>query len=520
MYKLILTVRYLFSKWIAVFSVLSVWLCVAMVLIVFSVMDGFLDNIKQHSRGLLSDIIIDNDTLQGFPYYEEFGEFLKDRMPGEIAVVSPVIYSYGILREPVTNFTKPVRIVAIDFDSYRAVNDFSDSLYYNRYYPGTTSLTQTQVPVAGIDGYDRPILPPSHELAYQQYLKDRDESNETSEDFSEPGFRSPHGIGWFKQRFNTPRMDGEPLPGIIMGTDVIYSKDKEGFYRRFLERGCEIILTVLPLTHRGTIAENPIPVAMRNVDDSRTKVYEIDKICVYVDFKLFQRFLSMGSLERVDGTFTPPRASQLLVRLTDDQGYKAAQPRIEELWVEFRESLLDRLTLSDAELIEGVSVETWETRQQDFIQAVEKEKVLVTILFAIISLVAIVLIGVVFYMIVIQKTRDIGIIKSLGATSAGVATIFLMYGAVIGVIGGVLGVLTGSFVVANINELQALLARLNPNLQVWSPEVYTFDRIPSAVKPGVMVSVFCMAVATSIFGAIVPAMKAAWVWPVETLRYE
>ena len=66
-----------------------------------------------------------------------------------------------------------------------------------------------------------------------------------------------------------------------------------------------------------------------------------------------------------------------------------------------------------------VTIETWEERQVQFIAAVEKEKVLVTVLFMIISLVAVVLIGVIFHMIVMQKTRDIGIVKSLGGDLVG-----------------------------------------------------------------------------------------------------
>ncbi len=521
MYKLFLTFRYLISKWVAVFSILSVWLCVAMVLIVFSVMDGFLDNIKQHSRGLLGDIIIDNSTLQGFPYYEEFSAYLKDRLPDEIDVVTPVIYSYGILREPESSFTKPVRIVAIDFDSYCAVNNFRESLYYDRYYPDTTSLGLVQKPVAGIDMKGNSILPERLEAAHREYLKNRVEEEVDHTDIAEPNYRSPHGVGGFEQHFGLPGYEGNPLPGIIIGTDVVFSRDRKGVYNRsILDRGAEIVLTILPLTSRGTIAENPIPVAMRNIDDSRTKVYEIDKICVYVDFKLFQEYLSMGALERVDGSFTEPRASQLLVSLKDGKDYNKALPKIEEVWNDFLGTLAGNVTRYEADLLSSVGVDTWETRQQAFIQAVEKEKVLVTILFGIISVVAIVLIGVVFYMIVLQKTRDIGIIKSLGATSAGVAMIFIMYGAIIGVIGGILGILTGTTVVANINEIQAWLASWNPKLQVWSPEVYTFDRIPSVVKPLVLVAVFGMAVLTSTLGALVPALKAAWVWPVKTLRYE
>ena len=59
-----------------------------------------------------------------------------------------------------------------------------------------------------------------------------------------------------------------------------------------------------------------------------------------------------------------------------------------------------------------------------------------------------------------------------------------------GVLGGILGVVTGSVFVHYINEIQDLLAQLNPQLQVWTPDVYTFDRIPNVVKTHVAVAVF------------------------------
>ena len=74
-----------------------------------------------------------------------------------------------------------------------------------------------------------------------------------------------------------------------------------------------------------------------------------------------------------------------------------------------------------------------------------------TILFGIISIVAIFLIFCIFFMIVVEKTRDIGIIKSVGATSFGVALIFLGYGVTIGLLGGGAGVAAGYLIVHNIN---------------------------------------------------------------------
>lgn len=569
MYKLFLTLRYLRRKWIAIFALLSVWLCVAMVLIVFSVMDGFLENIKQHSRGLLSDVIVDVGTLQGFPYYEEFSAYLKQQLPDVVETVTPVIYNYAILRVKTgraRNMTKPVRVVAIDLPGYCAVNTFFEGLYYEKYYPGTTTFAPRAQPVAGVRvpgsadaaGVGTPgapgtappkldyILPEDHEKAFAEFRRQYPQDPLMVSPQSTA--RAPHGVGAFEQNYDAPGYEGNPLPGVIIGMDVIYQRLEDGNYDRVMNRGEEIVLTLLPMTRRGTLAEDPVPLAMRMIDESRTRVYQIDSICVYTDFTLMQRLLSMDALEREDGTRTPPRTTQLLIQTRPGQDVRAATRRIDELWSEFCMHIFYNLpaekyrTLSEAEkknlwqgafegwlpnvdpedviLMDQVGVETWEDRQRGFIDAVEKEKVLVTILFLIISVVAVVLIGVIFHMIVLQKTRDIGIIKSLGATRAGVASIFLLYGASLGVLGGLLGVVSGSIFVYYINDIQDLLARFNPNLRVWSPAVYTFDRIPNEVKPLAAIAVFVAAVATSTLGAALPAIKAARVWPVQALRYE
>jgi len=144
----------------------------------------------------------------------------------------------------------------------------------------------------------------------------------------------------------------------------------------------------------------------------------------------------------------------------------------------------------------------------------------VTILFGVISVVAVILVGCIFYMIVQQKTRDIGIVKSVGATSFGVAGIFLTYGAAVGVVGGALGTVLGAVFVRYINEIQDMLRWINPALQVWSPDVYSFDRIPSEVSFTNVAVIYAVAVVASMFGSLIAAWRAARIWPVEALRYE
>jgi lipoprotein-releasing system permease protein len=109
---------------------------------------------------------------------------------------------------------------------------------------------------------------------------------------------------------------------------------------------------------------------------------------------------------------------------------------IEKLVADFGNQYPFELALPD----DPLRAESWGERQGEFLSAVEKEKVLLTFLFGIISIVAVFLVFCIFFMIVVEKTRDIGIIKSVGASNAGVAQIFLGYGLLIGVMGAGIGI--------------------------------------------------------------------------------
>jgi lipoprotein-releasing system permease protein len=164
-------------------------------------------------------------------------------------------------------------------------------------------------------------------------------------------------------------------------------------------------------------------------------------------------------------------------------------------------------------------VKTSQDQQRQWNNAEENEKLLTVMLFGIISVVAIFLIFCIFYMIVVEKTRDIGIIKSVGATSTGVASIFLGYGLVIGVLGAGLGWLLSYGIVHNINMLHTELGKYL-GVQIWNPEVYLFDKIPNTMSPRDVAIIVPIAVIASVLGALVPAIRAARMNPVEALRWE
>jgi len=537
MYKLFLCIRYLRKRRIAFFAVAAVCLCVAMVLIVFSIMDGFLQMVRERSRGMLGDLVMENRSLQGFPYYQEFIDQLKAEMPDEIFEATPVIITYGVIRFPGEGdqITQAAQIVGIRLNETYRVNDFRKGLFYETYYPGTTTLAPQKQPCFGRDESGRLFLPADIEKAWKNWLLHSTPEQrakvpiDKSMPYERPGYYPPIPYP-YEVESSAPAWYGAELPGIIIGTDMCAKRKDDASYERYYYRGYKVQVTFVPFTDTGQLWESGTGMPskiFRYVDDSRTGVYDIDSMSIYVDFDLAQEILEMTEKEYeqelADGTTQkgkiPARATQVQIKLKP--GVKdpiAVRDKIKEKWDIFCDAHIHEVRTPG--LMRRVQILTWEEKQAKFIAAVEKEKYLVTILFGVISVVAIFLVGCIFYMIVQQKTRDIGIVKSVGATSIGVANIFLAYGAAVGVVGGALGTIIGSLFVLYINEFQDLLIKIHPSAQVWSPEVYAFDRIPNHVNPLHAIIIYGIAIAASMFGSLWASIRAARVWPVEALRYE
>ncbi len=549
MYKLFLTLRYLRKRRIAYFAIAAVMLCTAMVLIVMSVMGGFLDQLKSKARGLLGDIIIDNRSYSGFPLYEEFIADIS-AWP-EVVKATPVLYSYGLLRFYDSPQTNTVRVVGLRLEDAYHVNAFKSSLYYERFYPGTTTLAEQQQPLLGfdlrsppIDWRDergevmgqgpRPALPPPYQEALEQSwaagVRDT-ESPETEYTTTMQAANLPPiaGIYGVVPGVGEPALMGEEQPGLIIGRDILAKRLPDGRYQRLWQypRGCLVSLTLLPASEAGTL-DTPVKPLLRYADDSRTGIYEIDSQHVYCDFDLLQKLLHMDTAERVDpetGTVigtAPARCSQIQIKIREGANPRELARRLERHYHGLASDprFQDQLSLNDIQLIHFIEGMTWEQSQAHIIAPVEKERQLVTILFGIISLVAAVLVLCILYMIVLQKTRDIGIIKAIGGSSAGVALIFITYGAACGVVGSAVGSLLGYYFVIYINDIQDWLTSLNPAWQVWDRSVYSFDAIPNTVRTGDIVAVVVAAILTSTLGSLAAAWRAGRMEPVEALRYE
>jgi len=219
MYKWFLAWRYLHTKLIAFFGVAAVMLCVAMVLVVLSVMGGFLDTIRARSRGLHSEIVIESHTLQGFPYYEEFAAHLKRELPDVVRIATPSVYNYTLFRVPSTTYTKPARVLGVVLVDYVKVNDFKQGLTYEKFYPGTTTLGPQPMPVAGYALGGETTLPEPLESANKQWRSSETDPEELSEYDLDPFQHSVYpdvlavlpGQRVFATRMGPPAYEGPEL---------------------------------------------------------------------------------------------------------------------------------------------------------------------------------------------------------------------------------------------------------------------------------------------------------------------
>jgi lipoprotein-releasing system permease protein len=164
-------------------------------------------------------------------------------------------------------------------------------------------------------------------------------------------------------------------------------------------------------------------------------------------------------------------------------------------------------------------VQTWRDKQGPLLAAVQMETAILNVLLFLIIAVSGFGILAIFFMIVVEKTRDIGILKSLGASGAGVMGIFLSYGLSLGLVGSGVGLVLGLLFVRNINAIADLLGKVTGR-PIFDPSVYYFYKIPAIVDPWTVAWIVAGAVGIAVLASVLPALRAALLRPVEALRYE
>ena len=219
-------------------------------------------------------------------------------------------------------------------------------------------------------------------------------------------------------------------------------------------------------------------------------VYEYDKAYVMMPLGDAQKLLLMGdSVGMVEiNTVDPDRVGQILAPLareTETQGI----------------------------------VQTWKQMNSELFKALQVERVAMFTILCIIILVAAFNIASSLIMLVRSKTRDIAILRTMGATRGAMVRIFMTVGTTIGVVGIVAGLIIGfTFLAYRQSVVDFVQYVTGQNL--WDPSIRFLTELPSKPNPVEIVAIVVIAFLMSFLATLYPALKAASTDPVEVLRYE
>jgi lipoprotein-releasing system permease protein len=167
----------------------------------------------------------------------------------------------------------------------------------------------------------------------------------------------------------------------------------------------------------------------------------------------------------------------------------------------------------------GLHYADWRQRNETFIRVLDLERTMMFIILSLIVLVAAFNIISGLMMLVKDKGRDIGILRTMGATKGAVMRVFLITGASIGVVGTLAGFVLGVLFTWNIEAIRQFVARLSGRT-VFDPNFYYLNRMPADMDPMETGMIVVMALLLSVVATLYPSWRASRLDPVEALRYE
>ena len=238
-----------------------------------------------------------------------------------------------------------------------------------------------------------------------------------------------------------------------------------------------------------------------------TGMYLLDSQNVYLPIEQVR-----GLKTDVEGRAGPPYEE---IRIKVAEGIEP-QPMLEpvrKVWEDFAAEYLPKYSASNLLLETSKQVQEW------FVSELRKQVAILMLIFGVISSVGVLLIFCIFYMVVMTKRRDIAIIKSCGAASSSVASVFIGFGVCVGIVGSGVGTILGYIVTKNINTIEEWI-RVISGLKLWKSSTYVFEKIPNQLDIGTTCWIILFAIAAATIGALAPAIVAAKTKPVEILRYE
>ncbi len=167
----------------------------------------------------------------------------------------------------------------------------------------------------------------------------------------------------------------------------------------------------------------------------------------------------------------------------------------------------------------GFAASTWYDSNRPFFEALKQEKVAMFIILMFIVLVAAFNITSTLIMVVMEKKRDIGILRTLGLGTGAVIRLFMLEGLYIGISGTIVGLILGIILAHNLNPVAAVVAWLL-DVDLFNAVIYHFDHIPVAVVPRDVAFITLASIGLTFLSTLYPAWSASRLDPVDALRYE
>jgi lipoprotein-releasing system permease protein len=162
---------------------------------------------------------------------------------------------------------------------------------------------------------------------------------------------------------------------------------------------------------------------------------------------------------------------------------------------------------------------TWMDDNHDLFNALATERVVMTFILMMVMIVAGFGLCSTLITITVQKAREIGLMKALGANDTQVYSVFLLHSLVVGVVGAVSGTVFGLLVLHYRNPFRDFLLQ-RFGIQVFAADVYGPTEIPAVINPMVITLIALAAVVICVLAAFFPALSAARLAPARALRYE
>lgn len=300
------------------------------------------------------------------------------------------------------------------------------------------------------------------------------------------------------------------LPGCVLGIDLELRRDADSSYTHRSDPGqMSYSVSCFPLTAGGASAGSAMDMVNTKTfyysDNSHSGLAKVDGELVYLPLEWTQILCGMTD---------PNRISAIHIKFNKGVNLQEGCGKVAALWDSFKQ---EKAGEDKAFLLDTVAVRSWKDYRRESIAPMEKEQTVMTVMFGFVGITTVFIVFVVSYMIISHKTKDIGILKSIGASNCDIIQLFSGFGLLVGLSGAGIGLFCGWLFLVKINEIEDWLFR-HFMWQLWDRTIYAIGDIPNRIEPEVVITIFVSAIAACLAGVLVPSWQAARQRPIETLQ--